>query len=279
MGALHKGHLSLIQQSLQSNDATIISIFVNPSQFAPTEDLDQYPRTLDDDISKVSSLSGSFNKLHTRVDAVFIPQVQEMYPSGIPLDVSSQKGAFVSVLGLSDMLEGKSRPNFFRGVATVVSKFFIIVNPTRAYFGEKDIQQTLVIKQMVKDLLFDIEIVVCKNYREESGLALSSRNKYLDQETRQIATNIYKMLATAKQLFEQKKVYSVLELQKIMINVIQPFVDSGIMKIDYISINDKTDLHELQTVAPTQGAIISCAIFVTNKSDNQTTRLIDNIVL
>lgn len=281
MGALHLGHLSLINESLNNNDLTIVSIFVNPSQFAPNEDLSTYPRTLDSDISAVSELSGKFNKLMTRVDVVFTPQVSEMYPSGIPLELSEQKGAFVLVLGLSEMLEGKSRPTFFRGVATVVAKLFIVINPSRAYFGEKDIQQTLVIKRMVHDLLFDIDIVVCKIWREESGLALSSRNKYMDENTKRVSSSIYQMLEHAKKLYLQN-VRSVAILQQEMHKVIQPNIDSGKMKIDYISVNDKLDLHDItQEIDSTKGAVISCAIWVKNDGDQSaiTTRLIDNVVL
>ncbi|GMM33850.1 pantoate--beta-alanine ligase [Saccharomycopsis crataegensis] len=279
MGALHQGHLSLIKQSLKNNGATIISIFVNPSQFAPNEDLDAYPRTVEDDISLVSQLSDTHAGLETKVDVVFLPNVKEMYPSGIPLDVSQQSGAFVSVLGLSEMLEGKTRPNFFRGVATVVSKFFIIVTPTRAYFGQKDYQQSLVIRRMVKDLLFDIEIVVCDIYRDDSGLALSSRNKYLDGPTVEMSTNIYRMLKHGKDLYEQQNITSVAELQKQMMAVIQPFVDDGAMKVDYISINDKDTLEELTEIDTNKGGCITCAIYVTNSSDDNVTRLIDNILL
>ena len=165
MGCLHEGHASLIQQSIKDNKFTVVSIFVNPSQFAPTEDLDKYPRTLDADKKLLEELG---------VDAVFVPQPKDLYPRGIPLDVSKQVGPFISVLGLSEKLEGKTRPNFFRGVATVVGKLFNIVQPTKAYFGQKDFQQFVVLQNMVKELFFDLELVMMPITRSAtSGLALS----------------------------------------------------------------------------------------------------------
>lgn len=276
MGALHQGHFHLVKQSLAANDATIVSIFVNPSQFAPTEDLDQYPRTTKLDIEQLAALEGQHEGLCTKVDAVFLPQVEEMYPLGIELDVQKQSGAFVSVLGLSEMLEGRTRPNFFRGVATVVTKLFILVNPTRAYFGQKDYQQSLVVKQLVKDLLFDIEIVVCDIWRDSDGLALSSRNKYLDCATLEKLKQINKMLQKGKEMYEEGETNTQVLLQA-MKGDLEKYVLEGSMLIDYVSINDKETLEELETITD-KGAVFSCAIYVKNE-DGRETRLIDNVLV
>ncbi|KAG7835239.1 hypothetical protein KL943_002554 [Ogataea angusta] len=192
MGYLHEGHLSLVRQSLEQNDVTLVSIFVNPSQFAPHEDLDAYPRNIDRDLQLLESVV-SEDKAR-RVAGVFTPSVREMYPSGIPLETSQQKGAFVSVSGVSEQLEGRARPQFFRGVATVVTKLFNIVEPTNAYFGQKDIQQSIVIKRMVSDLLFNVQIHVVDTVRDKTGLALSSRNFYLSDEVRKQATSKKRLL-------------------------------------------------------------------------------------
>lgn len=278
MGALHDGHLSLIKRSTLENESTIISIFVNPSQFSPTEDLDSYPRTVDKDIELILSLGN--------VDVVFVPSVSEIYPSGIPLDVSLQKGAFVSIEGpLGKVLEGEARPNFFRGVATIVSKFFIITKPNKAYFGKKDYQQFLIIKQMVKDLLFDIEIVGCEIYRDstKNGIAMSSRNKYLSKESVLVASEIYKMLSDCKNNFGVKKITSVSTLRAEMLELIDRYVKSGDFRVDYIQFNDKESLaYFAEDIDPSKGALLSCAIYVRNKigdPSSEYTRLIDNIEL
>src|SRR5437763_4377103 len=167
MGALHDGHLSLIHEARALCDVVVVSIFVNPFQFAPTEDFKLYPR----DLTRDSALLAEYN-----VDYVFAPTVEEIYPPGF--------STYVTVEGLTDKLEGSSRPGHFRGVATVVAILLNIVRPNFAFFGQKDAQQSIVIRQMVRDLAFDAEIVVLPIVREESGLALSSRNAYLDDQER-----------------------------------------------------------------------------------------------
>ncbi|GME81697.1 ligase activity protein [[Candida] boidinii] len=295
MGFLHDGHLSLVKQSLKENDYTIVSIFVNPSQFAPTEDLTSYPRNLEKDLESLATCSFQQGDISRKVSAVFAPTVDQMYPSGIPLEVENQKGAFVSVLGVSEQLEGKSRPQFFRGVATVVSKLFNVVQPTKAYFGQKDVQQTIVIKRMVKDLLFDIEIEVLPTVRESTGLALSSRNSYLSESVKQSCQNIFKSLNLAKDLYSNEKELN----SEILINSIKNYLNKNLIKqnekffdIDYISINDPINLNyinesESKLINPGLGAIISLAIKVPNVDPNTVTdenkitytRLIDNVIL
>ncbi|ORY49145.1 Pantoate-beta-alanine ligase [Rhizoclosmatium globosum] len=193
MGALHQGHLSLAKTAKQDCDKVVASIFVNPAQFAPTEDLDRYPRTFENDVKLLSTVG---------VDAVFAPSVQEMYPAGITLDVSKQTGTFVEVKGKSHMLEGSVRPHFFRGVATVVTKLFNVIQPHKAFFGQKDGQQCAVIRTMSRDLLIPTEIVVCQTIRETDGLAMSSRNRYLSVEERETAPVLYRALRAAEVLFE-----------------------------------------------------------------------------
>ncbi len=191
MGALHEGHLSLVKRSLEENDITVVSIFVNPIQFGPQEDLDRYPRDLEGDRKKLESLG---------VDALFLPTPEKMYPEGFK--------TYVTVEGLSEKLCGAFRPGHFRGVTTVVLKLFNIVKPTRAYFGLKDFQQTLIIKTMVRDLNLDIEIVPCPTVREPDGLAMSSRNSYLSEDERRGANLIYLAMKEAEKTLMESMSFS-----------------------------------------------------------------------
>ncbi|ODV59490.1 pantoate--beta-alanine ligase PAN6 [Ascoidea rubescens DSM 1968] len=280
MGALHNGHISLVNNSLNSNDRTIVSIFVNPSQFAPTEDLDSYPKTFDQDLEILSKLKSSYNNLITRVDAIFFPSVNEIYPSGIPLDVEKQQGAFVSVKGLSEQLEGKTRPNFFRGVSTVITKFFNIITPTNVYFGQKDIQQVLVIKKLIKDLIYPINLNVVPIQRDpETNLALSSRNLYFDAKSRNFASIVYKSLNLIENLYKENNIKDCGILKEKFSRFLKPHGDSELLKIDYISIADKENLMELNEIDSNTGAIISCAIYIKNNQDGKFIRLIDNIIV
>ncbi len=179
MGNLHSGHLALVEAAAKTGDRVVVSIFVNPMQFAENEDLDEYPRTFEEDVGKLSRYD---------VDLVFAPVVSEIYPESI------DNATMVEVPKLSGILEGECRPNFFRGVATIVNKLFNIVQPDVAIFGEKDFQQLLVIKQMVSDLAMPIEIQSLATQREIDGLAMSSRNGYLDEEERLLAAAIYRSL-------------------------------------------------------------------------------------
>lgn len=268
MGALHAGHISLVSQSLEDNEHTIVSIFVNPSQFAPHEDLNSYPRTFETDLLK---LEGAVSANGRTVAAVFAPTVSEMYPSGITLEVEQQQGAFVSVLGVSEQLEGKTRPNFFRGVATVVTKLFNAVDASRGYFGQKDIQQTIVLQRMVKDMLMPVEIVVLPIVREQSGLAMSSRNAYLSDALKTKSSLIYKALSQGEQVYLNKG-----ERNEIIDSVMKILSDDA-FKIDYVSLADPQELKELEKIDRSTGAILSIAVYVTE--DGRTTRLIDNIIL
>lgn len=275
MGFLHAGHQSLIRESLAENDRTIVSIFVNPSQFAPGEDLDAYPRNLEHDLQVLKETATTDGH---GVSLVFAPTVTEMYPSGIPLDVDAQKGAFVSVKGLSEPLEGRTRPLFFRGVATVVSKLFNIVQPDNTYFGQKDVQQTVVLRRMIKDLFIPVKFHLCPIVRNDSGLALSSRNAYLSDEVQKRATVLYRSLSQAESSYTkgQLDANKLIELVKTQIAKEAPE-----FKPDYVAINDRDDLRYLAEIDPAKGCIISLAYYVPNDlqdSKKGTTRLIDNCI-
>ncbi|GMT46818.1 MAG: pantothenate synthetase [bacterium] len=183
MGALHEGHLSLIQRCREENDISIASIFVNPMQFEPSGDFSRYPRNVEDDMAELKKAG---------VDILFMPGVENIYPEGF--------ATYVNVEYLADKLCGHFRPGHFRGVATVVTKLLNIVRPTRAYFGRKDFQQFLIIRQLVRDLNIDTETVMCPTVREADGLAMSSRNRYLSPEERNAATVIYRTLCEAKKM-------------------------------------------------------------------------------
>ncbi|ADQ45604.1 pantoate/beta-alanine ligase [Caldicellulosiruptor kronotskyensis 2002] len=250
MGYLHEGHLSLVRLSKQQNDITIMSIFVNPIQFGPNEDYDRYPRDFERDKS-LAEKEG--------VDYIFYPSVEEMYPEDFKTVVSVKK--------ITEIMCGKSRPGHFDGVATVVLKLFNIVNPDRAYFGQKDAQQLAVIKQMVKDLNLDVEIVPCPIVREQDGLAMSSRNVYLSEEERKSATVLYRALNLAKEMIEkgQKDVSSIKRAMEEMI------LKEKYTKIDYIEfVNNDT----FEIISKVEGKVlIALAVFVGKA------RLIDNIVV
>jgi pantoate--beta-alanine ligase len=281
MGALHGGHLDLVAKSMDHNNSTVVSVFVNPSQFAPHEDLSSYPRTLDADIR---ALEGRFDRSRL---AIFLPSVGEMYPSGIPLEVAQQSGAFVEVKGLSEQLEGSVRPHFFRGVATIVTKLLNIVTPEKAYFGQKDIQQTVVVKRLVKDLILPSEIVVVPTTRESNGLAMSSRNVYLSDESREKSKVFYQALLSAKNLYKSKiqSEPNGRVPRKIILDaahrVLEPFTSPGAefpIEIEYICLSDKETLQELEAVSGDKGGIISAAIRVPNAAGSKT-RIIDNVLL
>ncbi|WP_293443742.1 pantoate--beta-alanine ligase [Persephonella sp.] len=251
MGYLHEGHTSLIRCSKKDNDITVVSIFVNPIQFGENEDLDRYPRDLDRDI-RICEKEG--------VDYVFYPSAGEMYPEGF--------STFVEVEGITKRLCGAFRPGHFRGVTTVVNKLFNIVQPDRAYFGEKDYQQLKVIQKMVRDLNIDVEVKGCPLIREKDGLALSSRNKYLTPEERKSALAISRALFRAKQMFERgerdpSKVVD--EIKRIISS--QPLVK----EIQYVEVVDPEDLTPKKKLE--KGDVVAVAVFVGN------TRLIDNIKL
>ena len=251
MGALHEGHLSLIHEARALCDIVVVSVFVNPTQFGPAEDFNAYPR----DLTRDAALLSEYN-----VDYVFAPTVEEVYPNGF--------STYISVEGLTDKLEGASRPGHFRGVTTVVGILLNIVRPDFAFFGQKDAQQAIVIKHMVRDLAFSTEIVVAPTVREESGLAMSSRNNYLSGDERRAAAVLNRALTQANVAFDEGE-RSATRLVEIVRTAIEK---QPLVRLDYVSVNDAENLETLERLdeGPT---LISLAAFVGK------TRLIDNVVL
>ena len=285
MGALHDGHLSLIKHATQECDKVVVSIFLNPAQFAPTEDLDAYPRTLDSDVAMLSSLNSELSSSSGsgegkgKIEVVFAPTVREMYPLGIPLDTSQQVGTFVTVTPLSSRLEGVSRPHFFRGVATVCTKLFNVVQPTHVYFGQKDVQQTVVLRRIIDDLLLPMELRVCPTVREADGLAMSSRNVHLGGTRRKVAPVLYAALKAAEEVYEsgQKDRERILGAARKIVD--EHAEDGARIKLDYVSLAEGAMLTEVETVDK-PGAILSGALWVLpTTAEEKTVRIIDNIIL
>ncbi len=250
MGYLHEGHLSLVRRARRECASVVVSIFVNPTQFGPNEDLDAYPRDLERDLRLLSDLN---------VDLVWTPTPEVMYPSGYQ--------TWVTVEELTRPLEGAMRPGHFRGVTTVVTKLFNGVQPQKAYFGQKDAQQAAVIRRMTADLNFPIEIVVCPTVREADGLAMSSRNSYLNPEERRAATVLYRALSAAKEAYERGERDAGV-LRRIMRETIEA---EPLARLQYVSCADYETLEELERI--TGKTLLSMAVFIGK------TRLIDNFVL
>jgi pantoate--beta-alanine ligase len=250
MGYLHDGHLSLVRKAKELSDFIVVSIFVNPTQFGPGEDFQRYPRDEEGDKAKLDKAG---------VEFLFIPEAKEMYPASYQ--------TYVDVTEVSKGLCGDFRPGHFRGVATVVSKLFNIVKPHIAVFGEKDYQQLLVIKRMVEDLNFDIEIIPGTLLREADGIAMSSRNTYLTPENRRKATILYRSLVNAKELFDsgEKRAYNIIETIKKRIESVE-----GI-SLQYVEIRDAETLEKVETMS--SRTVIAIAARVGS------VRLIDNIVI
>jgi pantoate--beta-alanine ligase len=251
MGALHEGHLSLIHEAGAMCDVVVVSVFVNPAQFSPAEDFNAYPR----DLTRDAALLAEYN-----VDYVFAPPVEEIYPPGF--------STYVTIEGVSEELEGASRPGHFRGVTTVVAILLNVVKPDFAFFGQKDAQQSVLIKRMVRDLAFNTEIVVLPIVREESGLAMSSRNAYLDAEQRRAASVLHRSLSQAREAYEEGE-RSATRLSELVRTTI---AEEPLARIDYVSVNDVETLARLDKLDD-RSALISLAVFVGK------TRLIDNVVL
>jgi pantoate--beta-alanine ligase len=251
MGSLHEGHLSLVRRSKQENHTTVVSIFVNPTQFGPAEDFQNYPRDTEGDTEKLRK---------EEVDILFIPDASLMYPGGF--------STHVEVEGFSDKLCGAFRPSHFRGVATVVTKLFNIVKPARAYFGQKDFQQIVVIRQMVKDLAMDIDIIMCPTIRERNGLAMSSRNAYLNEEERAAATVIFRCLNEASGLVESGIIDASLIQRKMQGRILAEPAVSG---VDYIGVYDPITLNELSELK--NEVLLAAAVKIGR------TRLIDNMLV
>jgi pantoate--beta-alanine ligase len=250
MGALHEGHFSLVRASQSRCDVTTASIFVNPLQFGPAEDLDKYPRTLERDAALLEKLGTDF---------LFLPGAEEMYPAGAQ--------TYVVVEKLSNRLDGASRPGHFRGVSTVVTKLFEIVRPDCAFFGQKDAAQVAVLRKMVKDLDMDVEVVVCPIVREPDGLAMSSRNAYLTPEQRQQAIVLYRSLLRVQTAVNHGKrdAEKLIEIGK------QAIAEEPGARLDYFAIVDPDTLEPVTDVL--RGALAAVAAYV------GTTRLIDNVLV
>ncbi|HEY6968072.1 MAG TPA: pantoate--beta-alanine ligase [Candidatus Angelobacter sp.] len=250
MGALHEGHLSLVRAARTQSDVVAVSIFVNPTQFGPKEDFSKYPRTFEKDAALLQA---------EKVDFLFNPSVEEMYPGGSP--------TWVIVEGLSEKLDGRSRPGHFRGVTTVVSKLFNIVQPDLAFFGQKDAAQAAVIRKMVRDLDFDVRIVVCPIVREKDGLAMSSRNVYLSPEQRKQATVLYRSLMRVQTRADQGE----REAAKLVSTGKQVIAEEPQVRLDFFEIVNWETLDPVPDIS--KGALVAAAAYVGE------TRLIDNVVL
>jgi pantoate--beta-alanine ligase len=251
MGALHEGHLSLVRAACSKSDLVVASIFVNPTQFGPSEDYARYPRNLKEDCALLERQG---------VDIVFAPSVEEMYPAG-------PDTTWVVVEAMSNRLCGRSRPGHFRGVTTVVSKLFHIVEPDLAFFGQKDAAQVAIIRRMVRDLNMPVRIEICSIVREADGLALSSRNAYLDQDQRKAALTLYRSLHRAREMFDQGE----RETTTLIAAAKAEFVTAPGVRLDYFEIVDPDTLEPEPMIQ--KPALAAVAAFVGN------TRLIDNILL
>ncbi len=251
MGALHEGHLSLVREARRMCDVVVVSVFVNPTQFGPGEDFEHYPR----DLTKDTALLTDYN-----VDYIFAPTVEEIYPRGF--------STYVNVEGLSEQLEGASRPGHFRGVATVVTILLNTVRPDFAFFGQKDAQQALVIRRLVRDLAFDAEIVILPIVREDSGLAISSRNLYLTNDEQQSAAVIHRALIKAKNAFKEGE-RSAGRLADLIRTTVEAEPRA---RLDYVAITDTETLEKVDRIEE-KPTLIAVAAYIGK------TRLIDNTIL
>lgn len=250
MGALHAGHMALVERAKKECAPVYASIFLNPTQFGPNEDLSKYPRPLEADMEKLTA---------AQVDGLFLPTPAEMYPHGF--------STYVHVEGLSERLEGKSRPGHFRGVVTVVLKLFEIVQPHYAYFGRKDAQQVRIVEKMVRDLNLDVELVICPTVREPDGLAMSSRNAYLNAEERRAATVLFRALKAAEKEL-RAGVRDTFELQHTMRKVLDGEKHA---RVDYAEIVDADNFEPVARLGRTSYALLAVRI--------GNTRLIDNMLI
>jgi len=250
MGALHAGHLSLVAAARAQNDAVVASIFVNPMQFGPNEDYEAYPRDYDEDYRKLES-SG--------VHVLFAPSTEEMFPPG--------NTAYVEAGELGSRLDGASRPGHFRGVATIVARLFHIVQPDRAYFGQKDAAQVAVLRRIVRDLNIPVQLEVCPIVRENDGLALSSRNRYLSQDERRRALILTHALASVEELAKQGET----KTRVLRAAMIKTFAGDSHVRMDYAAVVDPESLLPVDDICG--GALVAVAVFIGS------TRLIDNLLL
>lgn len=250
MGALHEGHLSLVRAAKATSDVVVVSIFVNPTQFGPNEDFAKYPRTFEADCALLE---------REGVKLLFAPLTEEMYPHGA--------NTFVEVEGVSERLDGASRPGHFRGVATVVAKLFHIVGPDKAFFGQKDTAQVAVLRKMVRDLNFPLELVVCPIVREPDGLAMSSRNLYLSREERKQALVLSRALREVSRMTEN----GITSAQDLIAAALAVLASEPQVRIDYCRVVDPDTLEDVADIS--RGALIAVAAFV------RSTRLIDNLLI
>ena len=305
MGALHEGHLSLVRHALQENSDVIVSIFVNPTQFAVHEDLDSYPATWNEDMEKLKKLQNEFTELHSQelkpslIRGIFAPTVKTMYPTLPPTSDIAGHGSFVTITPLGSQLEGASRPIFFRGVATVCMKLFNIVQADRVYFGQKDVQQSVLIKRMVRDFHIDTDVRVIPTEREPDGLAMSSRNVYLGERRREDATVLSRALFAVRDLYNS----GVLQVKRLRAAAYEVFKEdagrtrsdgrvgpSSRVEIDYIAFSSQQTMETItddKLLNPRIGAILSAAMVVYpvnspkthEELEQRTVRLIDNVIL
>ncbi|KAL8769334.1 MAG: hypothetical protein Q9194_005479 [Teloschistes cf. exilis] len=270
MGALHPGHLALIRQAVQENTHVYVSIYVNPTQFGVSEDFDSYPNTLNDDLEQLRSLTARFwnDDSVGQITAVFTPTTSHMYPGLKPSSEIDGQGSFVTITPLSSVLEGASRPVFFRGVATVCMKLFNIVQPDNVYFGQKDVQQTYVIRRMVDDFHLNTRVRVVPTVRDIDGLAKSSRNVYLGRRRRKVATVLVRALRAVRAAFldahTERDVllgaaHKVFEDEMQRQEALPPHARC-MFEVDYLSLVDPLRFTELENVEPKHGAILSGAI-------------------
>ena len=252
MGALHEGNLSLVREARRMCDVVIVSVFVNPAQFGPAEDFARYPRDLTGDTTKLADYN---------VDYIFAPPVEEVYPKNF--------STYVTVEGLSESMEGTARPGHFRGVATVLTVLFNSVRPDFAFFGQKDAQQTLVVKRLVRDLAFDIEVVVLPTVREQTGLALSSRNAYLSDEQRRAAAVLYRALSQAREVYLEGE-----RSARRLAEVVRAQVEAEpLTRLEYVGVVDAETMEKYDRLPEDRPVLIALAAQVGK------TRLIDNIVI
>ena len=251
MGALHAGHLSLVREARRMCDVVVVSVFVNPAQFGPGEDFEHYPR----DLTKDTALLTDYN-----VDFIFAPPVEEIYHKGF--------STYVNVDGVADQLEGAARPGHFRGVSTIVTILLNVVRPDFAFFGQKDAQQAVIIRRLVRDLAFDSEIIVLPTVREDSGLAMSSRNLYLKPEEQQAAAVIHRALAKAKETYKAGERHA----NKLAGLVRAAIEAEPLARVDYVSVTDAETLETIDKVDD-RAVLVTVAAYIGK------TRLIDNTVL
>lgn len=298
MGALHEGHLDLVRHALKENTHVFVSIFVNPTQFAVNEDLDAYPKTWDADMAKLGQIEKELSSdVAGRITGIFAPTVKVMYPTLPPSSDPDGDGSFVTIIPLGKLLEGASRPIFFRGVATVCTKLFNIVQPDLVYFGQKDVQQSVLIKRLVEDFHIATKVRVISTSREKDGLAMSSRNVYLGQRRRKDAVVLSQSLFAAQTLYNAGEI-SVRAIRQAAFQHFDKALElrdcrmfgSGEIEIDYIALSQADDMQTISdesTVDRRKGAILSAAMRVlpvervqsSEEEDQRLVRLIDNVIL